>query len=301
MMRELVVISGKGGTGKTSITASLAALFEKTVIVDCDVDAADLHLLLQPEIRKQERFVSGVEPLIDQKICIKCGQCREVCVFDAISEEFEIQSVHCEGCGVCARFCPENAIQLNDRECGEWYLSKTRFGSMLHARLGIAEENSGKLVTLLKKEARNLAEKENDELILVDGSPGIGCPVISSLTGADLVLIVTEPTISGVHDFIRVLDLIDHFKLSAGVIVNKADLNPEKTKEICQVAENRQHEILGQIVYDPVFTQAMIQGKTLIEYDQGQIKKSIEKIHRKIIQKFEDDNAQTQENALDQQ
>ncbi len=292
-MKEIVVISGKGGTGKTSITASLAALFKKTIIVDCDVDAADLHLLLQPDVLEQKSFISGVEPVLDKETCIECGQCREVCVFDAISENFEIQSAHCEGCGVCAHFCPEKAIQLKDRECGEWYLSNTRFGSMVHARLGIAEENSGKLVTLLKKEAKKLAEKQNEELILVDGSPGIGCPVISSLTGADLILIVTEPTVSGVHDLTRVLDLVDHFKLKAGVIVNKSDLNPVKTDEIEQFVKNRHHELFGKICYDPVFTQAMIQGKTLVEYDKGTILKSLKAIHQKLEQKLGETNAQT--------
>jgi len=267
-MKEVVVISGKGGTGKTSLTASLAFLWDQIVIADCDVDAADLHLLLDPEIKKRQDFISGIEPVLDKDICTACGQCREVCVYDAIDENYIINSLNCEGCGVCAHFCPVEAIQLQDRLCGEWYVSDTRFGPMVHAQLGIAEENSGKLVTLIRKEARTMAEAEKKDLVLIDGSPGIGCPVISSITGASLIVLVTEPTISGVHDMKRVIGLAGHFNVPTVVVINKADLDHQMAQEIISTCNENKTELIGQIPYDSVFTKAMVQGQTVLEYDE---------------------------------
>lgn len=268
-MKEVVVISGKGGTGKTSITAALANLWDRPVIADCDVDAADLHLLLDPDIKKRYPFISGIEPVLDKDICTECGQCREVCVYDAIDDGYSINRLNCEGCGVCFHFCPVQAIQLQDRECGEWYVSDTRFGPMVHARLGIAEENSGKLVTLIRKKARSIAEVKQKDVVLIDGSPGIGCPVISSITGASLVVLVTEPTVSGIHDMKRVFGLAAHFKVPVLVVINKADLDLQMAQQIISSCRENKIKIAGQIPYDPVFTRAMVQGQTVFEYDGG--------------------------------
>ena len=222
-VKELVVISGKGGTGKTSIVASFAALTEKVVLADCDVDAADLHLVLEPKVMRRESFSGGKRARIRTEHCIACGKCEALCQFDAIDfdgpsngkldKTFRIDPIACEGCGVCAWFCAENAIEFAPAVNGEWYVSDTRHGPMVHAKLGIAEENSGKLVSTVRKEAGAIAQQRGLELVLIDGSPGIGCPVIASITGADLVLIVTEPTLSGLHDLGRVADVARHFEI----------------------------------------------------------------------------------------
>lgn len=281
-MREVVIISGKGGTGKTTLTASLAALWQNKVLVDCDVDAADLHLLLQPEIQKKSDFYSGVRPVIDPELCNRCGKCIEVCKFQAITSDFAVNEIDCEGCAVCYFFCPIEAISMKDRHSGEWYLSETRYGPLVHARLGIAEENSGKLVSLLRRQAKILAEDRGMDTILVDGSPGIGCPVISSITGATLVVVVTEPTISGVHDTDRVFNLTDHFQIPASVVINKADLNEEMSQKIEAEAARRGAALLGRMSYDPVVTRAMVRGKTLVEFDGGSVKNEIQEIGKKL-------------------
>ena len=211
-MKELIVISGKGGTGKTSLMAAFASLAENKVLCDADVDAADLHLIMAPEVRERRDFQSGNTAVIDQDKCTECGQCLDLCRWNAISNDFEVNAIACEGCGVCVYFCPEKAIDFPENTCGEWFVSDTRFGPMVHARLGIAEENSGKLVTLVRQQAGKLAEAKNLDLILTDGPPGVGCPVIASVGGATAVLIVTEPTVSGVHDMQRVAQLAAHFK-----------------------------------------------------------------------------------------
>jgi MinD superfamily P-loop ATPase len=266
-MKEIIIISGKGGTGKTSLVAAFSSLADSKVLCDADVDAADLHLIMDPEVVRRADFQSGNTAVINNEQCTECGLCREMCRFDAISADFKVNSIDCEGCGVCVHFCPEKAIDFPESTCGEWYVSSTRFGPMVHARLGIAEENSGKLVTLVRQEARQLAETKGLKLILTDGPPGVGCPVIASIGGADAVLVVTEPTVSGKHDLERVVELADHFKVPAMICVNKFDLNLELTREIEKYAEEKKIACIGRIPFDPMFTYAMIQAQTVFEYD----------------------------------
>jgi MinD superfamily P-loop ATPase len=266
-MKELVVVSGKGGTGKTSLLAAFASLAENKVLCDADVDAADLHLIMAPVVRERHDFISGHTARIDPERCTRCGLCREVCRWQAIDDAFEVDALACEGCGVCYYFCPEKAIEFASSTCGEWYLSDTRFGPMAHACLGIGEENSGKLVTLIRQEGKKMAEAQGLDLLLTDGPPGIGCPVIASLGGATAVLIVTEPTVSGHHDMQRIVELSAFFKIPAMLCVNKFDLNPDKATEIERFARDNNVEVMGRISFDPVFTKAMVQGKTIVEFD----------------------------------
>ncbi len=266
-MKEIVIISGKGGTGKTSIISAFASLAEKKVLCDADVDAADLHLIMDPEIKERHDFESGHTAVINQDKCTECGLCRDLCKFDAISEDFVVDAVECEGCGVCYYFCPEKAIEFPLNTCGEWYLSETRFGPMAHARLGIAEENSGKLVSLIRQEGKKLAEEKHLDILLTDGPPGIGCPVIASLGGATAVLIVTEPTVSGRHDMERVAELAAFFKIPAMLCINKFDLNPDEGKAIEAFATQRNISVIGRVPFDSSFTKAMVQGKTIVEFD----------------------------------
>jgi MinD superfamily P-loop ATPase len=222
---------------------------------------------MDPEIKEHHDFESGHTAIINQDKCTECGLCRDLCRWDAISEDFVVDSIECEGCGVCYYFCPEKAIDFPLNTCGEWYLSETRFGPMAHARLGIAEENSGKLVTLIRQEGKKLAEKNNLDLLLTDGPPGIGCPVIASMGGAAAVLIVTEPTVSGKHDMERVAELAAFFKVPAMMCVNKFDLNPGQGEAIEAFARERNISVIGRVPFDPVFTKAMVQGKTIVEFD----------------------------------
>jgi len=276
-MKELVVISGKGGTGKTSITAAFAVLAENPVVADCDVDAADLHLVLAPQIKERHEFRSGHEAVIRQDACSSCSKCITLCRFEAIKkggmvdgkETYYVDPLSCEGCGVCARFCPDQAIDFNETVCGEWMVSETRCGPMVHARLGIAAENSGKLVSTVRKEARRIAEEQKSSLIIVDGPPGIGCPVIASLSGATFVLVVTEPTVSGEHDLERVLSLTNHFKIPAAICVNKWDLNPEMTERIEEMAMKAGAQVAGRIRYDRMVTKAQIEEKTAVEKESA--------------------------------
>ena len=282
-MKELVIISGKGGTGKTSLMAAFAALAKDRVLCDTDVDAADLHLLANPRVLQRTVFTSGHTARIDPDLCLECGLCRDLCRWNCIGDTFQIDPIGCEGCGVCVHFCPQNAIEFPENTCGEWMVSDTRFGPMLHARLGIAEENSGKLVTLVRREARKLAEEKKLELIITDGPPGVGCPVIAAIGGADAVVIVTEPTVAGLHDMKRVADLADHFKVQVMICINKYDLNPEMTREIENFAQKRHSPCLGHIPFDPMFTEAMIQAQTVIEYGNGSpVNTNIEAIWKRI-------------------
>jgi MinD superfamily P-loop ATPase len=282
-MKELVVLSGKGGTGKTSIMASFAALAENSVFCDADVDAADLHLLLNPDIKERSDFRGGGEAVIRPESCTGCGVCRDLCRWQAIDETFQVDPVACEGCGVCVWFCPEKAIDFPVKTCGQWFISDTRFGPMVHARLGIAEENSGKLVTLVRQEAKKVAENQNRELIITDGPPGVGCPVIASLGGATGLLIVSEPTVSGFHDMDRVAQLASYFKVPAMVCINKSDLNPEMTGQIEGYAKKNGLPVLGKIPFDPVFVEAMVQGQTVLEFSPAsEAAQAIQNIWQKI-------------------
>ena len=265
-MKELVIISGKGGTGKTSLTAAFAAMASNFVICDSDVDAADLHLLLDPHPYSTNNFMGGSIAEIDAHRCNSCGLCRDLCRFEAISDSYFIDSLSCEGCGVCFDLCPEKAITFSTQKCGEWYLSETRRAPMVHARLGIAEENSGKLVSLIRQQAKHLAEQQGLELIITDGPPGVGCPVIATITGATLLLIVVEPSLSSVHDMNRVIELAEHFAVPYLLCINKYDINPELAEQIKKEAQARQTSIAGMIPFDPTFTSAMIEGKTIVDY-----------------------------------
>ncbi len=268
-MRELVILSGKGGTGKTTLTAAFASIIENRILCDADVDAADLHLLMAPDIKQTTDFLGGGLAVINPDKCTQCGICIDLCRFDAIKENFEVDAIECEGCGVCVDLCPEQAIDFPVQTCGQWYISDTRFGPMVHARLGIAEENSGKLVALIRHEAKNLAEEKNLDLMITDGPPGIGCPVIASVGGATAMLIVTEPTVSGSHDMARVADLAAHFKIPAMICVNKFDLNPDQASAIENLAEEKNITVLGRIPFDPAFTESMVQGKTIFEHSEN--------------------------------
>lgn len=287
--KEIVVISGKGGTGKTSIAAAFCALEKNLVIADCDVDAADLHLVLSPEVMEKGAFSGGLMAGIDPEMCTGCGECFDHCRFDAIKEVehegktvYQVDEISCEGCGVCRIVCNYDAVNLEVSVNGEWYVSSTRFGPMSHAKLGVAEENSGKLVSLVRNKKDEIAGKCGQHRALIDGSPGTGCPVIASITGTDYALVVTEPTVSGVHDLRRVMDVINFFNVKSGIIVNKYDLNPEKTDEIETIAEMSNSQFLGVIPYDKSITRAQLEGLSVVEYTDNETTKKIRDIWEKI-------------------
>ena len=277
-MKQIVIISGKGGTGKTVITGAFAALAENKVMADCDVDAADLHLLLSPDIKQKHEFRSGATAKVDKKLCQRCGQCITACRFDAISEDFTIDPISCEGCAFCKFICPVQAIKMEENLAGEWFISDTRFGPMVHAKLGIAEENSGKLVALVRQKAKELAEEQKCDWVIVDGAPGIGCPVIASLSGVDCAIIVTEPTLSGLHDADRVINVAKHFRTPVKLVINKYDLNIDMTEKIDKYCQDNNVELLGKIGFDESIVKAMVEGKTIIEYPDGEAKGEISKI-----------------------
>lgn len=288
-MKELVVVSGKGGTGKTSVVAAFAALADNPVLADCDVDAADLHLILAPEIIERGDFSGGSNAVIEADKCTACNRCLELCRFDAVSpgasnnDAYLIDEIACEGCGVCAWFCPEDAIEMVKAVNGEWYISDTRFGPMAHAALGIAEENSGKLVTFVRAKANDLAQKNNRELTIIDGSPGIGCPVVASITGADMVLITTEPTLPGAHDMERVGKLLKHFGIPTTVCVNKWDINPEMTESIEALGAEMGMVNVGRIRYDEAVTRAQVEGLSLVEYTDKGASEDIREVWDKLF------------------
>ncbi len=289
-MREIVVISGKGGTGKTSLTASFAILSGDAVVADCDVDAADLHLVLEPHLRARRPFHSGREAIIRPADCTGCGDCLAHCRFDAMrvaageqgAPIFAVDPIACEGCGLCVRLCPAQAIDFPERLCGEWMVSDTRSGPMVHARLGIAAENSGKLVSTVRREARRLAEAQQRGLVLVDGPPGIGCPVIASVTGASLVVVVTEPTVAGDHDLARVLSLARHFGLPAAVCVNKWDLSPALSERIEARALAAGAVPVGRIRYDAGVTRAQLAARAVVEIETPSAE-DIRRVWRRVL------------------
>jgi len=260
---------------------------KELVIIDADVDAADLHLITAPTVKERHEFQGGHTAIINKDKCTQCALCQDLCRWDAISDDFEIDAIACEGCGVCVYLCPEQAVDFPLNTCGEWFVSDTAFGPMVHARLGIAEENSGKLVSLVRRKAKELAGEKNLDLILTDGPPGVGCPVIAAVGGASGVLIVTEPTVSGKHDMERVVRLADHFNVPAMVCVNKFDLNLEQSQAIESIANDRNVGVLGRIPFDSIFTQSMVQGQTIFEYngesEAGRAVKQIWEEIRKIL------------------
>jgi len=265
-MKQILIISGKGGTGKTVISGCLAAYLKNKVIVDADVDAANLHLLLSPEVKEAYDFVGGKIAKIDKERCNGCEICRDICRFSAISEELVIDPLSCEGCTICTYFCPESAIVLEERISGNYFISQTKYGPFVHARLGIAQENSGKLVAKLRELAKDIAESENKEFIIIDGPPGVGCPVMASMTGVDLVMAVTEPTPSGLHDLERVLDLAKHFKIPVKVIINKFDLNAEMSSKIESILKDKEIEVIGKIPFSEEIINSVKIGLPFLEY-----------------------------------
>ncbi|ACL70586.1 ATP-binding protein [Halothermothrix orenii] len=268
-MKRVTVISGKGGTGKTTLSASLAVLSENAIIADCDVDAPNLHLLLKPEVVEKRTFKGGKLAVKNPDLCIDCGYCRQVCNFNAITPGFEINPIKCEGCGTCVAMCPQDALELKEVETGNVYISKTEFLPMVHARLNIGAENSGKLVSEVKKLADNIAGREGKDLILVDGPPGIGCPVIASLNEVDLALVVTEPTKSGFSDLKRLLKVINHFGITPLVVINKYDLNKNISKEITGFCQDRGIEIAGKIPFCQGIVSALRLGKIAVNYNEA--------------------------------
>lgn len=286
-MKEIVVISGKGGTGKTSITASLAVLAKDNVVIaDCDVDAADMHILMQPKNIESVDFYSGELAVIDHDLCTQCGKCFDVCRFDAVDQSdgiHKIEALSCEGCGYCARVCPETAITNISLKVGKWHTAFTRFNQpMVHAKLGVGADNSGKLVAHVKNKAKEMAKHYDKEYIIVDGSPGVGCPVVSSLTGAHFAVLVTEPTVSGIHDLKRVYELVNKFKIRSACIINKYDLNEEKSQEILDFLNENNIIHLANLPYDEEFTRAMTNCKTIVESEKSTVSPMLYKAWERI-------------------
>jgi MinD superfamily P-loop ATPase len=282
-MRQITVLSGKGGTGKTTITAAFTVLAKSIVVADCDIDAPNLHMLLHPEILEKKEFRGSRMAAIDETKCVKCGICRERCRFGAITQDFTVDPFSCEGCGVCAIVCPVNAVTLTERVSGYVYISRIRYGFMVHALLKPGELNSGKLVTMVRQDARLLAEREGIGLIVIDGLPGIGCPAIASVTGVDAGLVVTEPTLSGIHDLERAIQLLRHFNVRPFVCVNMYDINADNTDRILKFCEKNDVEVVGKIPFNPVVTKAMVNGKAVIEYSpESDVAKEIVDMWRRL-------------------
>jgi MinD superfamily P-loop ATPase len=272
--RQLVVLSGKGGTGKTTVVAALACLAADKVLADCDVDAPDLHLVLDPEVKHSESFIAGKQARIASQRCSACGDCAERCRFDAIHAAqtetgrsvYMVDPTACEGCGLCTRVCASMAVELIDAERGRLFVSDTRCGKMVHAQLDIGGENSGKLVTLVRSRASHEAEAEGAGLVVVDGPPGIGCPVIASASGADLVLVVTEPTLSGVHDLKRAAELVQGFRVPLAVCINKADLDEQMCAQVRDFCSSHGYPVVGELAYDPQVVWAQIEARSIVEF-----------------------------------
>lgn len=288
-MKEVTVISGKGGTGKTTITAAFASLAINAVLVDCDVDAADLHLILDPKVMESVEFLGLKLARKDDGKCDECGLCLENCRFGAISDSYQIKGESCEGCAVCQLVCPEGAIEMTDRVSGEAYISVTRMGPMVHALLRAGEAASGKLVAMVRDLGKKVAKGEEKDLILIDGPPGIGCPLIASISGVSFVIVVTEPTISGIHDMERVMGVADHFGIPAAVIINKADINLDNTERIRGICARSGMRVLGTLPYHDSVTEAMIQGSTLIEHANNPLAEGIKEIWRQVEEIIDDE------------
>lgn len=281
-MKQIVIISGKGGTGKTVLTAAFAALSKNAVFADCDVDAADLHLLLKPVMLQRNEFRSGRTAKINKTACNRCGKCISVCRFAAISRDFTVDAISCEGCGVCAHICPASAVTMEENHSGEWFISRTPYGPMVHAKLGIAEENSGKLVTVVREAAKKIAVDQHRDYVIIDGPPGIGCPVIASLANVDMALIVVEPTLSGMHDMLRVAGVARHFSIEAKIIINKSDINIDNVRELKKICGANDIEILAELPFSEDVSKALVKGMPVVEYCKGGITGEIAALWEKI-------------------
>ena len=283
-MRQIVILSGKGGTGKTTVAAALAHLASQEasiVLADADVDAANLELVLSPQLQEEGEFIGGGVAVIDAELCTACGICHDVCRFEAIvpgDEVYAVDDLDCEGCGACVYACPMEAIEMQEQLDGKWFSSQARYGPLFHAHLFAARENSGKLVTLIKNKARDLALERGADYLLVDGPPGIGCPVIAVISGMDLTLLVTEPTVSGAHDLERIVGVAQHFGVPAAVCINKYDLNPGKTEEIAAWCAAQGAPIVGRIPFDHEVTRAMVQGKPVTEHSDGAVTEELRRV-----------------------
>jgi MinD superfamily P-loop ATPase len=281
-IRQIVIVSGKGGTGKTMLTASLAFLAKNKVLVDCDVDAANLYLLLRPKIIRSESFVGGMKASSDRDLCSRCSLCRTVCRFDAIGDDYSVSSMDCEGCGFCAQVCPARAITMNETVSGEWFISETAYGCFVHAKLGAAEGNSGKLVSVIRQAALKIAKNEGKTRVIIDGPPGIGCPVIASLSGADLAVVVTEPTPTGIHDMERVFSLARQFGTTLKVVINKFDLNWENSEFIHSFCSAHRVEVIGRIPFSAEISKAIVQGVPPVEFCGDPVRKEMVSIWSQI-------------------
>lgn len=301
-MKQILVISGKGGTGKTILTASFARLAEKKVMADCDVDAADLHLILHPKVKGKHEFKGLPKAFINQEKCTGCGECAKACRYGAVlkvksenqkykSEKSEVRSlvidsISCEGCAICMHVCPVDAISMKDTISGEWYISETKYGPMVHAKLGIAEENSGKLVSVVRQHAKSLAQEKNLDYVIIDGPPGIGCPVIASLSGIDIALIVTEPTLSGIHDMERVISVAKHFGIQVACVINKFDINLNNTKNIENWCHINNVPFIGKIPYDQSVTESIVHGIPLVEFAENKVTQEMKNIWQTLSENY---------------
>ncbi len=292
-MKELTIISGKGGTGKTTVTAALASLWDNKIMVDCDVDASNLHLLFNHDVLEKHDFYSGYKAVLNLDYCNDCGKCVDICRFNAIEQDenqrFYIDELSCTGCGACTLVCKQNAITLKDNLAGKWFISKTDYDMMVHAALGIAEDNSGKLVAKIREEAKNIAEEKNIDTIIIDGPPGIGCPVISSISGVNLVLIVTEPTLSGLHDLNRVLNLVQGFNIKSVVCINKYDINQEITEQIISNCKTKNIPIIGKLPFNRKVVESMVNmqhQKSFIEHLPNELRNEFDKIKYNLIKEL---------------
>ncbi len=288
-MKQIVLISGKGGTGKTFLSASFACLSKNSCFVDCDVDAANLYILLKPEIKVKDIFKSGKKPFIKKELCNKCGKCYEICRFDAIIQEsdgFDIDNISCEGCGFCKNICPLEAIVLEESISGEWFVSSTKYGPFVYAKLGIGEENSGKLVSKIRQISKEIAQKEKLDFIIIDGPPGIGCPVISSLSGVDLAVVVVEPTLSGIYDMKRIISLAKFFKVSVKVVINKYDINLENSNAIENYCKEEKIPLAGKIPYSKEIIKSVVAGVPFVEFSKGKISKEVSEIWKNVLSSF---------------
>lgn len=288
-MNKVTVISGKGGTGKTIVTANLTALADDLVLADCDVDAPNMHLLMEPEILEELDYRGGKVAVKDEEGCIDCGLCKKLCNFGAVTADYEIDEVRCEGCGLCVTKCPNDALRLTVEKTGDIFLSRSQFGPMVHAKLGIGAENSGKLVSEVSQKAEEIAKEQKKDLVLIDGSPGIGCPVVASLNGADMALIVTEPTKSGLADLKRVLQVTEHFGIDALVIINKSDLNKDITAGIEEFCQQKDIMLAGKVPFDSQVVKAMRQGELIVDYNpESRVTAALKRIWKRVNNKLKE-------------